>query len=417
MQQQMATSKRPRGGLPVFPIDVTAVTEFQGDPVNVCIGSVSYEPNKGFTLSRNGDLGFEPTTDGIVLDTASGHSLRLWSNRPTYRYVIPQMAKLMFDVALLGQKDLSRSVAVTKWKMPCNAILEHVESPITPAFKHRTITELRARNKVHFRGKLRRFRADVHLELAYEVTGQATGEHNIEPLASFQIDYRKPRSVSDILEQEKEVRGFLDFIWMRPHASEYLLLWEKEELMRLNRTVIPPREQTLLEKTLLFDGVLVYRSFNSWLNKWLELDPAYHRAINNVLRVIRYPQVITDLRFVMAVHAFEAFHEVDHKAAGLKERLVATAGPMYDYSGLTRSEPLVDYFGRMVNARNEIIHLRYKAGPILKEEERTKALYEMLTVIRAMVMEKFGASQIEIQNYCIRSFRSLHRHSYKYTDG
>lgn len=405
--------------LPDYPVSIVAEGLFDEVPARVAIGSVEFDPQQGFKLTRTGDLFFQTQEGILTLETISGHCIRLFdfdARKGTRSVVIPY-STLMFDAALLSNLDLNADVKYEHWKLPCNRILENIpERPASVKMEHRTVTNIRAKNRELLKGKVGTWQAELCLEIAYMFRGEGTGSQHIDPLVSFHTVYRRPQVFQVVHRHERQLRDFLDFVWMRDHDEPHLLLWSSDGFTRFSKKHRPDVRPPMPAKTIVYSNQLVLDQFNGWLNKWLAFPVELQRALQNVLRVIRYPMVITDLRMVMALHAFEAMHELrpGKKQMSLLDRLKDGASPYITYRQYDQDEPIVEYFSRLVEARNQIIHLRHKPKAALVGKERTRATYEMLIVVRAMVLDLFGCDNETISEYARVAFANIGQISFKY---
>lgn len=405
--------------LPDYPLSIVSVGLFDGTPARVTIGTVEFDPQNGFKLSRTGDLFFQTLDGMLTLETTSGHFIRLIdfdSRKGAFAVAIPYTT-MMFDAALLSNLDLNSEPRFERWKLPCNRILDNIpERPASVKMEHKTVTNVRAKNKVMLKGKVSMWRAETSLEIAYMFRGEGTGAQHIEPLVSFHTVYRQPQAFNVVHEHERQLRDFLDFVWMRDHDEPHVLLWSSDGFTRFSRKHRAGVRPPMPAKAIVYSDPLVLGQFNGWLNKWLAFPVALQRALQNVLRVIRYPMVITDLRMVMALHAFEAMHELrpGKKQMSLQERLKDGASPYFAFRQYGQDEPMDQYFSRLVEARNQIIHLRHKPKASLVGKERTRATYEMLIVVRAMVLDLFGCDDETISEYARAAFARIGQISFKY---
>lgn len=407
------------GAPPEYPLAIAGIGLFDEVPARVSVGNVEFDSKTGFTLSRTGDLFFHPQDGTLTLETITGHSLKLFdfdSRKGNSSVAIPY-SKMIFDGALLSTVDLTHEPGYLRWKLPCNHILDNIqERPASVQMEYRTVTNVRARNRVMLKGSVRSWSARIELEIAYMFRGDATGTHHIEPLVSFHTVYRKPRPFQDVWHHERQLRDFLDFVWMRDHDEPHMLLWTSDGLTRFSRKHRTGERLTLPLKAVTYSDQLVLDHFNVWLNKWLTFPVELQRALQNVLRIIRYPMVITDLRMAMALHAFEAMHELQpgKKNMTLLDRLKDAAAPYFALRRYGHGETMEQYFARLVEARNQVIHLRHKPKSALVGIERTRATYEMLVVVRAMILELLGSEQSTISAYCTSAFAKLGQISFKY---
>jgi hypothetical protein len=406
------------GPIPEFPLDIGCEGLFDEQPARVTIGRVEFEPENGMKLIRTGELLFAAQSGCVTVETLSGHSMRLFDfdNRKTDTSVAFPYTSMYFDAALVSSMDLSQTPQYNKWKLPCNSILEDLDkSMVKVDMEYRTVTNIRAKNHYLFKGSVPSWKAQLQVEVAYLYQGDRFGNQRIAPLVAFMVDYRSSRNLDVILSHAQSLKDFIDFIWLRDHDGPNLLLWAEDGFTKMTKKHRPEAKRTHLNSAVAYPNELIRKHFNEWFNKWLALPEAMHRALRNILRIVRYPSVTADLRMAMAVHAFEAMHELipGKKSMSLHERMMDGALKYYSF-GPNPPAQAIDYFNRLVEARNQIIHLRQKPKAALVGKDRVRAIYELLIVTRAMMLKGFGCSDIIVKEYCARAFDQLTRTRFTY---
>ena len=72
------------------------------------------------------------------------------------------------------------------------------------------------------------------------------------------------------------------------------------------------------------------------------------------------------------------------------------------------------YIDRLVETRNEIVHVEPWDAPTLKGNERTRAFYELIIVIHATFLELAGMEEDIFMNYATDRFNRVHKFNLTY---
>lgn len=360
---------------------------------------------------------YELNGPDTIMETSHGLHLRLSSdNISPWRAAFGKLvSKFIFDECLIGETAFEQEEPYfDRLRLPLPNIMEYLGVwPITEEHLADGGMTINAKDFKRFDFELPTINAKGHFRFCYHWSSRTFVEQKFIAQAEVAIEYDSPVQLSMVKDHEEWLRSFFDYIWFRGHRSGMLYLHNGRKRSQLLRRESVTNE-VKVARSSDFQDILTHENLTGWLERWFALSEAQRLAIQPVVSLARNPGIITDMKFVMALHATDALvqnlRNTTSKDSDMSPRLLNHIGRMWQHKPLL-NKSLKDYIEHLVWTRNDILkavrHPKATLENRLTALERASAYFELLLLHKALFLELMGINRGEIDCFVEKGFRTI----------
>ncbi|MCB0814025.1 MAG: hypothetical protein KDB87_12815 [Flavobacteriales bacterium] len=383
---------------------------------NHIVGKV-YRDGDYFVYKRISDPYYDLNGHATVMRTSQDLNLRLSSESlsPGQGAYGKSPTKVIFDECLVGETAWSSTdPCFTRVRLPLANIMEYLSIwPISEEHSRDGGMVVTAKDFEKFHFNIPPLNAKGFIRFGYHWKSRTFVEQKFTAQAEVAIEYDEALPLGSIKQHEDWLRAFFDYIWFRGHRSGLLYLENRDTLAVLHRRESVSRE-VKVGHALGQRKILTHDDLPQWIERWFSLDEAQRLAIEPVVTLARNPSIITDMKFVMALHALDALlqtlRQTTSRDKELAARLKNHLGPLWQKKAL-RDKRIEDYIDHLVWTRNDLLkavrHEKATAANRLSPIERTSAYFEILLLHRALFLEIIGVEQEVLEQFIETGFKKI----------
>jgi len=376
-----------------------------------------YRDGLFIAFERSGTPHDELGKHGTVMKTIHGLHLRLSSESPSQGMATygKLLNKAIFDECLCGDTVwTTEEPCFTRMRLPFANIMEYMSVwPLAAIHAEDGSMAIQAKNFNRFEFALPQLNIKGWVQFTYAWSSKTFVEQKFTAQSALVLDYDAPVPLATIKEHEEWLQSFFDYIWFRGHRSGMFYLHNGEGLAMLYRRESISPEVSAAHSMDLQD-ILTRKNLTEWIERWFTLSEAQRMAVEPVLSIARNPGIITDVKFIMAIHALDALlqdrRRKTAKDSDMSARFLHHLGPWWQHKA-RKGEALKHYIDRVVWTRNDIVkavrHLKASTAILLTPLERASAYFELLLLHRALFLELMRVDRSRIDRFVEDGLRKI----------
>lgn len=254
-------------------------------------------------------------------------------------------------------------------------------------------------------GELTPRSAKIWIRIAAHAENDLVHGISLKPQPELGLEFAEPTSFDEIRDHSKLLRELFEILSTRPCGERITRFYSQDSCVVL-REPLESRSlvnQSNLPLRLKYDlcGPYLKDMIGPWFN-----EVGRSPAVENLLRLLYYPDLPIDLRYFMAFSALgylnvEQRHAGNHRA---KIREIEHLKAFLTWWELlvpnANAAELEQYLNRVANTRHDIAHLSRPPHEILSERHDMLRAYNQLHVLaRACLFESMGLPNLVCQEY------------------